>query len=189
MIRKFILIAGFLSGGFLFGSGLWMGGKAVAAQILLERAWAKSVESGEAVRPWASMDARPVAKLTVPELGKSVIIFDRASGQSLAFGPGHMAETAPLGEGGTAAIAAHKNTHFAFLENLKAGMQFQVQMVGGETLMYRVRGADIMDASRETFTIPTDKDAPSELALITCYPFDSLSFGGPLRYIVTGEKV
>jgi len=30
---------------------------------------------------------------------------------------------------------------------------------------------------------------PSRLALITCYPFDAVSFNGPMRYVVYAEKV
>lgn len=189
MMRKLIIAAGLLSGGLIFGSGVWMGGKAVLAQHLLEGAWDQSVETQTPVQPWKSMDARPMAKLSVPALDKSVIVFDRASGQALAFGPGHMPETAPIGANGTAAIAAHKNTHFAFLKGLSSGMTFTVELVSGEVQTYRVTGTEIINTDTHSFTIPSDPNARSELALITCYPFDAVSFGGPLRYIVTGERV
>ena len=99
-----ILIAGAL----ILGSGLWMNGKAALAQILLERAWMNAQTHQSAKPPWPGMDAKPLARLSVPQFGESSIVLNHASGQALAFGPAFITDTASLGSLGVSAIAAHK---------------------------------------------------------------------------------
>ena len=92
-----------------------MGGKAIMAQILLENAWTQSVKNRKRqLPPWGWMDAYPIAKISVPSVGRTAIVLNNASGQALAFGPAHMAQTPLPGQPGTSIIAAHKNTHFDF---------------------------------------------------------------------------
>jgi sortase A len=52
---------------------------------------------------------------------KTQYILAGASGRNLAFGPAHMLQTASLGSPGNAAIAGHRDTHFAVLKNAKMG--------------------------------------------------------------------
>ena len=59
------------------------------AQVLLNRRFAKSILTGRDVKPWSWADTWPVARVEVPRLYKSAIVLAGASGQSLAFGPGH----------------------------------------------------------------------------------------------------
>jgi sortase A len=48
---------------------------------------------------------------------------------------------------------------------------------------YRVTRTDIVDARKTTIS-SSGEDA---LVLVTCYPFDTLIPGGPMRYIVTAQ--
>jgi sortase A len=48
---------------------------------------------------------------------------------------------------------------------------------------YRVTRTDIVDA-RKTTIANSDEEV---LVLVTCYPFDTIITGGPMRYIVTAE--
>ncbi|MGB0908436.1 MAG: class GN sortase [Maricaulaceae bacterium] len=174
------------------GRGFYVGAKAATAQVLLKRAWAQSLETGEQANLWGSMDARPFAKLTVPSQGESAIVLDNLSGQSLAFAPSYMPETAKPGMPGTSLIAAHKNTHFAFLENLQKGDEIHVQNYDGSEHVFRVSHMQIVDKDQSGIYAPDthiSSEEPSRLALVTCYPFDQLSYGGPLRYIVFAEEV
>ena len=43
--------------------------KAKVAQVLLEKAYAKTVETGTPQRPWSWADMAPIGKITVPRLG------------------------------------------------------------------------------------------------------------------------
>ena len=102
------LLAAFLStllGLAFLGEGLWIKAKAGLAQILLERAFAQSIATGQPVKPWRWADTWPVARISVPRLATSSIALAGGSGQALAFGPGHLERTPLPGERGTAVRA------------------------------------------------------------------------------------
>jgi sortase A len=164
----------------LCGQGLWIPAKAVLAQVLLERAFARSVATGQPVKPWPWADTWPVARITFPRLHRSVIVLDGASGQALAFGPGHVAGTPDAGDRGVAVYAAHRDTHFALLGQLGPGDEIAVQRIDGRQARFSVAGAQVVrwDASG------LDPHAPGRaLALATCWPLDA-KVHGPLRYLV-----
>jgi sortase A len=153
--------------------------KAVAAQLLLDRAFAASLAAHRAQKPWPWADMAPAARLSVPRLGLSRIILDSGSGQAMAFGPTLLPGGAAPGRPGTTVIAAHRDTHFRFLERVRLGDALALQGIDGETHLYRVTGAEITRWDR--FAIA---DQPgNSLALATCYPFGALGHG-PLRYVV-----
>src|SRR5215217_5172272 len=96
----------------LFGQGLWIQVKAVLAQILLERAFAQTLATGQVVKPWPWADTWPVARGTA--FGQERDRPPWQQRQALAFGPGHVEGTPHRGEPGTAVLSAHRDTHFAF---------------------------------------------------------------------------
>src|SRR5262249_43220673 len=116
-----LALALLLSGCVLVGQAVYIHAKALLAQILLERAFAQTLASGHDVKPWPWADTWPVARITVPRLGRSAIVLAGASGQALAFGPGHVERTPQAGEEGTAIYSAHRDTHFAFLGDVMIG--------------------------------------------------------------------
>ena len=161
----------------------WIHAKAGLAQHLLERAWARSTQGERQARPWPWSDTWPVARLRVPRLGIDLIVLAGASGRTLAFGPGHHDGTAlPGAEAGNAVISGHRDTHFRFLKDLAPGDALRVQRPDGGWRDYRVIGAEVIDA-RQARLAPDD--GRPLLSLVTCYPFDALIPGGPLRYVVT----
>jgi len=164
----------------LLGQGLWIPAKAALAQVLLERAFARSVTTGQPVRPWPWADTWPVAKISFPRQQRAVIVLNSASGQALAFGPGHVSGTPDAGERGTAVYAAHRDTHFVVLGQLKMGDEIMVERIDGRRIRFRVAGSQVVlwDGSR------IDPHAPGRaLALGTCWPLDSKT-RGPWRYVV-----
>lgn len=161
--------------------------KAWLAPLLLERAWHHSLSTGgEPVRPWPWADTWPVAKLLVPSLGVSQYVLAGDSGHALAFGPGHSSASAGLGGLGQAVIGGHRDTHFAFLENLELHQRLTVQLPDGRFREYTVDALEVIDSSRRQLQAQHNVE---QLLLVTCYPFGSLSPGGPLRYVVTASPV
>ncbi len=183
MPRRLIRLGLIFGGLALLAQGLYMPAKAELAKHLISQAWAESLEADEPVLPWAHMDAYPVAQLTFSE-DESHIVLNTDSGQALAFGPALVKGTS-LTDGKMIAIAAHKNTQFSFLKDLKAGQTVSLQTSKGTTHHYRISGNTIIDTRREEL-IRQDTES---LALITCYPFDAVSFNGPMRYIVFADKI
>lgn len=164
----------------LLGEGLWIKAKAGLAQILLDRAFGESVATSKPVKPWNWADTWPVARIAVPRLQASAIALAGGSGQALAFGPGHLAQTPRPGERGTAVFAAHRDTHFSFLGDLKVGDEIKVTRDDGITFTYEMTGAEIVRWDQSKI----DAGAPGyNLALATCWPLDG-QLGGPLRYVV-----
>ncbi|MGM0768555.1 MAG: class GN sortase [Pseudomonadota bacterium] len=160
--------------------GLWIPFKALMAQELLALAWAESQARQTETRPWPWADTWPVARLSLPELGQSMIVLDGAHGESLAFGPGQVLGNAA--GPGPVVIAGHRDTHFTGLRYLEAGSELKLQTRSGNWYRYRVDTVRIVDSRYER--IDTAQLDDSTLLLVTCYPFDSLDTSGPLRYVV-----
>lgn len=171
-------------GGWQLGQGLYIMAKAELAQVLLDRAWDRTLRDGRPHKAWSWADAWPVAKLEFPSLGTSQIVLSNASGEALAFGPGHMAGTPALGARGTAIIAAHRDTHFSNLRDLENDDVVILTTSDGTRREYRISGSRIVDANRSGID-PRDGDG---IALVTCYPFDATQ-RGPLRYVLFAQPV
>ena len=119
-----------------------------------------------------------MARLRVPRLDVSVIVLEGASGRTLAFGPGHHQGTPLPGRPGNSLISAHRDTHFRFLKDLEPGDEIRVEGAAGTSRRYQVTGTAIVD--RREARLAADDDRP-RLTLVTCYPFDAVVPGGPLR--------
>ena len=167
----------------LFAQGAWIKAKAAVAQVLLDRAFAETIATGQPVKPWSWADTWPVARISVPRIGRSAIALEGASGQAMAFGPAHLAQSAKAGEPGTAVYAAHRDSHFAFLGDVKTGDDITVTRDDGRSFTYTVTGSEIVPWNRSGITA----DARGyHLALATCWPLDGKT-RGPLRYVVHAE--
>jgi sortase A len=157
--------------------------KAALAQLLIGKAWAQTLNTGkQAVKPWPWADTWPVGRLRVEGLDQELFILEGDTGNALAFGPGRALPSAKLGEKGAAVIGGHRDTHFAFLQQLQKGHVLALQLASGESREYQVSELSIVDAGQESLTGGSSEEA---LLLVTCYPFDALQAGGPLRYVVT----
>ena len=167
------------------GSALFIPAKAAMAQVLLHRAWDRTLAGEDRAKPWPWADTWPVARLGLPDAGADLIVLAGAHGQALAFGPGHVAGTAAPGRRGLSMIGGHRDTHLKVLAGLKPGSRIDIQRPDGKTLAYRVDATSIAD-SRRPWATPEDADG---LVLVTCYPFDALIPGGPLRYLVHAVPV
>jgi sortase A len=176
-----LLSAVLLAAGLLQGvRGGWILAKAHLAQILLQRAWDQTGGGELEAKPWPWADSWPVARLILPD-GSGFVVLAGASGRNLAFAPGHLDGTAEPGSEGTCVIAGHRDTHFAHLDLLEKGQKLTVEDVNGRNHVYRIAHARIVD-ERETWVI-ADDEVPT-LVLITCWPLDSPTSGGRLRYVV-----
>lgn len=175
-----------LYGVWMFGQGVWIHAKAQVAQVLLETAWSQTRQGHKEVKPWPWADTWPVGRLTVPRLGERRLVLAGASGSSLAFGPGHLFNSAAPGEAGNCVIAGHRDTHFRFIRRLKKGDHIVLENPRNEITTYEVQALLIVDENSHRVL---QQDAGNRLTLITCYPFDAIRSGGPLRYVVIARAV
>ncbi|WP_441239043.1 class GN sortase [Bradyrhizobium sp. 930_D9_N1_4] len=177
---RFFPVALTLIGTLLFGDGAYIHAKAWLAQVLLERAFDRSITTGAAVKPWSWADTWPVARIEVKRIGASVIVLEGTSGQALAFGPGHVHQTVDAGERGIAVYAAHRDTHFRFLRNVAMGDVIDVTRSDGKRFQYRADSSAVVRFDESGIDAATQN---AELVLATCWPFDALA-SGPERYIL-----
>jgi sortase A len=164
------------------GMAGWIHTKAIAAQILLDRAWQQTLIDHKQTRPWPWADTWPVAELIVPEIDIAQIVLAGDSGATLAFGPGHSFASALPDEHGTVMISGHRDTHFRFLQDLKKGARIILKTRTG-IHYYMVTGTQVVDS--RSFAVDTSND---ELLLVTCYPFNSAITGGNERYLVHAQR-
>jgi len=171
-------------GGLLLSDQLRLRVKAHAASLLVDAAFEAHLEDGAVHPPWGWADTHPVARLEAPRLGVRRTVLSGASGSSLAFGPGHVHGSASPNARGNCVLAGHRDSWFAFLEELRLGDRILLR-TRGELREYRVaelRVVSMWDLS------PTEATARARLTMITCYPFSGL-VSSPWRYVVRSEPV
>jgi sortase A len=180
-------VAALLALGFWqLGQGAYIPAKAWLAQELMQRAWLRVSAGEDRAAPWPWADTWPVARLSAKSHDVDLIVLAGGSGRTLAFGPGHLSASALPGETGNMVIAGHRDTHFAFLRNLEPGDRLTIESFSGATTDYEVIGLNVVDSRRGSLLLDTDD---AVLTLVTCYPFDAVDPGGPLRYVVTARRV
>ncbi|MBT8135374.1 MAG: class GN sortase [Gammaproteobacteria bacterium] len=160
--------------------------KAALAQELLERAWRDTGRSRETVKPWPWADIWPVARLQSFKHDVDLIVLSGMSGATMAFGPGHMNASALPGNEGNSIIGAHRDTHFEFLQKLTIGDRLLVERNDGSEHWFRVAYIEVADSTAGQLPLNL---GGSWMTLVTCYPFGAVNPGGPLRYVVTAEKL
>ena len=173
-----------LGGGYFSYQAIKIDLKAQVAQILLNHAWQQSLKNGEGAQPWPSFDGRPIFKLEIVKHQISQIVLEGTSGQSLAFGPAFHQESFLPSSNKITAISSHRDSHGEYIKNLEIGDILKLQDLDNNWHTYKI----------EEFLIVNVKDTVSinkrnRLLLITCYPFDALLSGTPLRYIVSAINI
>ena len=185
------LLSGVLLGLLTFGvwnvgHGAYIYAKARLAQHLLRQAWDNTRLGQVAVKPWPWADTYPVARLTAPQQGVDLIVLAGASGRTLAFGPGHVDGTPLPGAVGNSVLSAHRDTHFEFLRYVKLGDAINIENAKGQKTHYVVQATRVVDQSDISVMRAS---AFEQLTLVTCYPFDAIRAGGPLRYVVSARPL
>ena len=175
-----LMIALCLAGLTRIAAGALIPVKAVVAQLLLDQAFDRGLATHRPQKPWPWADMTPVARVSVPRLGIDRIVLNGGSGQAMAFGPALLPGGAAIGHPGTIVLAAHRDTHFRFLEQVGRGDRIELRGVDGATRNYRVTGSEIVRWNSFSIGAATQAD---ELDLSTCYPFGAQDHG-PLRYVV-----
>lgn len=126
-----------------------------------------------------------IGRVEVPRLGISAIVREGVDSSTLRKAVGHMPSTPLPGELGNSALAAHRDTLFRKLKDIRKSDRITVQTVDG-TYEYAVESLKIVDPS----DVGVLKSAQGDklLTLITCYPFNYIG-SAPHRFIVRARAV
>ena len=166
----------------------WIHVKASLAQALIGAAWRREQAGSGSTRPWPWADTRPVAQLTFGEGAnpRKLMILEGSNGRNLAFGPTHDPASVLPGDPGNSVIEGHRDTHFAVLRDIKLGDTLHVRTLATPNVDFLVTDIRIVDSRRTRISLHA---GTARLTLVTCYPFDAVVPGGPLRLIVTADRI
>jgi sortase A len=149
--------------------------------------------------------ARPVegdllGRVEIPRLNLSAIVREGVGNKTLSLAVGHVPSTALPGQVGNFAIAAHRDTLFRALKDIKKDDLVTFKSADG-TYTYEVISTKIVKPSDVSVLrsdgggIISENDAPAQpsdknrlLTMITCYPFYYVG-SAPKRFIVEAELV
>ena len=129
------------------------------------------------------VDGALIGRVVVDRLGISVAVVEGSETPSLAHAAGHIAGTALPGEPGNAGIAAHRDTFFRPLRNVRRDDVIRMITPHGE-YRYRVVSTRIV---RPDDVSVLGSDGSEVLTLVTCYPFYYVG-AAPDRFIVRAER-
>ena len=185
---KAAIVAALIAGAVCVTEAAWIHVKASLAQALIGAAWRREQAGSRSAQPWPWADTRPLARLTFGEgtNARKFTVLEGSSGRNLAFGPTHDRASVIPGEAGNSVIEGHRDTHFALLRDVKVGDTLHVETLAGRDVSFLVTDITIVDSRRSRISLHADTP---RLTLVTCYPFDAVVPGGPLRLILTAERM
>lgn len=124
-------------------------------------------------------DGGLIGRVEIPRLRLSDVVFQGTDSATLGRGVGHVESTALPGRTGNVVLAAHRDSFFRDLRNIRKGDVVKVTTVAGPRT-YRVDSTDVVKPTETRVLNPT---AQPTLTLITCYPFYYIGHA-PKRFIV-----
>lgn len=134
------------------------------------------------VRPIQAGDV--IGRVDVDRLNVSVAVVEGADESELQHAAGHVSGTAFPGEPGNIGIAAHRDTFFRPLRNIRMKDLIRVTTPRGE---YRYRVVSTKIVSPEDVEV-LNPGRGEELTLVTCFPFYYVG-PAPKRFIVRARRV
>ncbi len=152
---------------------------------------APNAPPAEIARP---ADGSVLGRVEIPRLNLSAIVREGVEAETLKVAVGHVPSTALPGDPGNFAIAAHRDTLFRALKDIKKDDLITFQSPSG-SYRYRVVATKIVKPSDVSVLrsdggglIPNTSDSQKILTMITCYPFYYVG-SAPKRFIVEAELV
>lgn len=124
-----------------------------------------------------------IGRIEIPRLKITSIVRQGVDDNTLSRAVGHVPYTALPGQPGNVGLAAHRDTYFRNLRNVREGDAIRVVTTEG-TFEYEVDSLQIVTPKNVEVLDPTPN--PS-LTLVTCYPFNYVGHA-PKRFIVRARQ-
>ena len=120
-----------------------------------------------------------LGKLEIPRLRLSVMIMEGVADKTLRLGGGHIPGTTYPGAPGNSGFAAHRDTFFRNLRNVRKDdlIHFTTR---SHTFTYRVASTAVVKPSDAGVLAPTSSET---ITLVTCFPFYYVG-PAPKRFVV-----
>lgn len=146
---------------------------------------AEQVQKEEEKPPAPPGEGDLIGRLTIPRLDVSAIVLEGVDKKTLRRGAGHIPATAlPEQEEGNVGIAAHRDSFFRGLKDIREDDEIELNTLDG-TFRYKVEWTKIVQPTDVSVLEPTDGPA---LTLVTCYPFYFVG-SAPKRFIVRASRI
>jgi sortase A len=124
-----------------------------------------------------------IGRIAIARLGVSVIVMEGVDETTLRRAAGHVPGTGLPGEPRNIGIAAHRDSFFRPLRNVRQGDIVSLTTPAGE-YRYRVVSTKVVNPSDVSVL---DSDGREILTLVTCFPFYFIG-AAPKRFIVRAER-
>jgi sortase A len=125
-----------------------------------------------------------IGSLDIPRLKVSVIVLEGADSSVLDVAAGHIPGTVLPGLSGNVGIAAHRDTFFRSLREIRAQDRLSFKTPAA-IFQYAVESTEVVEPSD---TRVLRQAAGQELTLVTCYPFNYIG-SAPKRFIVHARQL
>jgi sortase A len=125
-----------------------------------------------------------IGRLEIPRLKVSAIIRTGSDARTLQLAVGHIPGTAFPGEDGNMGLAAHRDTFFRRLGDIRNDDEIRVTTSDG-VFNYRVERTSVVQPKDVWVLNRTEHPA---LTLVTCYPFTYIG-NAPERFIVRATRL
>jgi len=200
--RKVAATALLIVGGILCIQASCLPAKAWLSQQLIQYSWQQSmaaqrhqqnhqlsgnksqIKAKVAIKPWPWADTFPIAELVFQRLDKSIVVLNGGDPTTLAFSAGAIAPFNQPNVTKPFVVAGHRDSHFAFLQDI--AMKDVISLIDAQGLaqLYQVQNIDILNASAGQLPLLADD---ASLVLITCYPFEGIGNDADERYVITAK--
>jgi sortase A len=125
-----------------------------------------------------------LGELEIPRIGLSVMVIEGDSASILRRAAGHLEGTALPGGPGNVSIAAHRDTFFRALRDIRDNDVITMNTLTG-SYRYKVKSIEVVEP--DNLEVLADSTEPT-LTLITCYPFRYIG-PAPKRFVVRAKQV
>jgi sortase A len=174
-------------------------GREAPARVVRTHAPATRTESAPPLPATPPPEGALLGRIEIKRLNLSAMVRQGVDAKMLSVAVGHVPSTTLPGQPGNFAIAAHRDTLFRGLKDVKTGDLVTFESQSG-TYTYKVLATKIVTPSDVSVlradgggliqAAPTDSSAsPGHLlTMITCYPFNYVG-SAPKRFIVQAELI
>jgi sortase A len=125
-----------------------------------------------------------IGRLEIPRIDISVIVLEGSGSSILDVAAGHIPGTALPGASGNIVVAAHRDTFFRSLREIRPRDRLSFRTLIG-IFEYVVDDTEVVDPDDIAVLRQT---ANAELTLVTCYPFNYIG-AAPKRFIVHARQL
>lgn len=185
-LETFLLIVGLAAVNYY----IWVNAESVVYQAYQEWKFDRTLSAPVVNTPGGAQTRTPhtadeiIGRLEIPRLDIRAIVREGDGEGTLHHAVGHVPSTAFPGDIGNVGFAAHRDTFFRPLRNIRKNDRIIVSTVNG-TYEYLVQTTQIVNPDDVSVL---KASASKELTLVTCYPFYYIG-SAPHRFIVHAIQV